>query len=256
MDPYLERCWGDVRSSLIFLAKQAIQRQLGGDLVARSEDRLYVDDDEALRRQISVPDVRVGEHGIRDIPLRASADGIALAEPTVILIEADEIAESFLQILDTSVCGRVITVIEFVSPSNKLFKAARKSYQDKQEQCLDSHTNLVEVDLTRAGRWKLLVEMDELPAEKRGEYLVSAYRSYTGKHGRREGHGLKLRERLPAIRIPLRAGDPDIALDLQPLLDQAYDAGAYGRTLDYSRPLDAPLPDDDAAWAERLIAAR
>ncbi len=43
--------WGDVHSSIIYIAKQALQPQLGGDLVARSEERVYIDDDEALRRQ-------------------------------------------------------------------------------------------------------------------------------------------------------------------------------------------------------------
>jgi hypothetical protein len=253
MDPYLERFWGDVHSSLIIFAKLAIQRQLGGNLVARSEDRVYVDDDEALRQQFRVPDVRVVEQGIYDVPLLASAGGLAVAEPTVITIESEEITESFVQILDTALGGRVITVIEFVSPSNKLYKAARKSYQDKQGECLETRTNLVEIDLTRAGRRQLLVDMNELPAEKRGDYLVSAYRAYSGKHGRKEGYGLKLRERLPAVRIPLRAGDPDVALDLQPLVDQAYEAGAYGRTLDYTQPLDPPLPAEDAEWAGRLI---
>ncbi len=51
MDPYLERHWGDVHSSIIFVAKQAFQQQLGGDLVARSEERIYNDDDETLRQQ-------------------------------------------------------------------------------------------------------------------------------------------------------------------------------------------------------------
>lgn len=255
MDPYLERYWGDVHSSIIFLSKQAIQRQLGGDLVARSDDRTYKDDEDALRRQMRVPDVRVVEQGIYDVSVNPSG-GVALAEPTVIEVESDDITESFIQILDLADGGRVVTVIEFVSPSNKLYKAARESYQDKQGECLQTRTSLVEVDLTRAGKRQLLVDMNQLPAERRGEYLVSVYRAYSGKHGRREGYGLKLRERLPGIRIPLRKDDADIVLDLQSLVDQAYEAGAYGRSLDYTRPLDPPLPSEDAAWAEQLIQQR
>lgn len=254
MDPYLERHWGDVHSSIIFLAKAALQPQLGGGLVARSEERVYIDDEDALRRQARVPDVRVVEHGISDVPVRAGG-GLALAEPVVLEVESDPITERFIQIIDAAVGGRVVTVIEFVSPSNKLFKNARKSYQDKQGECLEGRTSLVEVDLTRAGRRQLLVHDTELPAEKRGEYLVSCYRAYAGRHGRREGYGLKLRERLPGIRIPLRAGDPDIGLDLQSLIDQAYEAGAHDRTIDYARPCDPPLEGDDAAWADALLRA-
>jgi hypothetical protein len=254
MDPYLERYWGDVHDSLVFLAKAAIQRQLGGDLIARSEDRVYIDDEDALRRQMRVPDVRVVEQGITDIPF-LPASGVALAEPTVIEVESDDVTESFVQILDMADGGRVVTVIEFVSPANKLYKAARESYQDKQGECLQTRTSLVEVDLTRAGRRQLLTDMVQLPAERRGDYMVSVYRAYSGKHGRREGYGLRLREPLLGIRIPLRAGDPDIVLDLQSMVDQAYEAGAYGRSLDYTRPLDPPLSADDAAWAEGLLRA-
>ena len=103
MDPYLERHWGDVHSSIIYIAKQAIQPQLGGDLVARSEERVYIDDDEALRRHHRVPDVRVVEFGITDIPVQP-AGGVAIAEPVVIEVACDEITESFIQILDTRDC--------------------------------------------------------------------------------------------------------------------------------------------------------
>jgi hypothetical protein len=252
MDPYLERHWGDVHDSLIYLTKEALQPQLGGSLVARSEERVYLDDEDALRRQIRVPDVRIIESGIRDVPVKAIS-GVAVAEPIVIEVDSDPITESFIQILDSTDHGRVVTVIEFVSPSNKLFKAARASYKKKQEECLEGKTNLVEVDLTRAGNRELLIHEFELPHDRGGEYMASVYRANIGKYGRREGYGIKLRDRLPAIRIPLRADDPDIVLDLQALVDQAYKTGAYGRTIDYQRECDPPLLADDAVWADRLL---
>lgn len=251
MDPYLERHWGDVHGSIITYAKDALQLQLGGSLVARMEERVYIEDDDALRKQLRIPDVRIVEMGISDIPLQP-VGGVAVAEPFVIEVLAEEVTESFIQILDLSEGGRVITVIEFVSPSNKLFKAAKKSYKKKQEECLDAQTYLVEIDLTRAGTRELLVNDHELPELKRGEYLVSVYRASNGKFGRREGYGLKLRERLPGIRVPLRGSDPDIVLDLQMLIDRAYAGSAYGRTLDYNQECDPPL-DTDAAWADQLL---
>jgi Protein of unknown function (DUF4058) len=52
---------------------------------------------------------------------------------------------------------------------------------------------------------------------------------------------LPLRQRLPAIRVPLPRSDPDVALDLQGLTDQCYERGRYGSVLDYAQPpkLDA-----------------
>ncbi len=216
MDPYLDRYWGDVGGSLAVTAKVALNDQLTAGLVARTDRRLTAD------------------------PTSPSSDPIR---------------QPFVQILDTADGNRVVTVIEFLSPSNKTDNAARQSYRAKQNECLEARTSLVEVDLTRAGHRRLLMDMNSIPAERRGEYMVSVWRAYTGKFGRREGYGLKLRERLPGIRIPLRNGDPDIVLDLQSLVDQAYEAGAYGRALDYRRPLDEPLAADDAAWADGLLRA-
>ena len=136
MDPYLERYWGDVHSTMITFAKVAIQRQLGGNLIARSEDRVYIDDEDALYRQIRIPDVRVVEQGISDVPF-LPATGVAVAEPTVLEVEGDEVTESFVQILDTADGNRVVTVIEFLSPSNKTGTAARASYRAKQDECLE-----------------------------------------------------------------------------------------------------------------------
>ena len=45
-----------------------------------------------------------------------------------------------------------------------------------------------------------------------------------------------LRERLPTIRIPLRATDPDVPLDIQTLVDRCYTTGRYWN-LDYKRTL-------------------
>ena len=46
-----------------------------------------------------------------------------------------------------------------------------------------------------------------------------------------------VRDRLPAIPIPLLAPDPDIVLDLGGVFAMAYERGRYGRLIDYNRPL-------------------
>ena len=65
-----------------------------------------------------------------------------------------------------------------------------------------------------------------------------------------------LRERLNAIRIPLRETDADVALDLQALVDQAYRRGRYDQELDYRQPPHPPLNADDAVWADELLRSR
>jgi hypothetical protein len=63
----------------------------------------------------------------------------------------------------------------------------------------------------------------------------------------------RLRQGLPKFRVPLADDDPDVPLDLQAVVTQAYQAGAYRNRIDYSRPCQPPLSEEDQAWANELI---
>ncbi len=63
---------------------------------------------------------------------------------------------------------------------------------------------------------------------------------------------MPLRQPLPSLRIPLRRGDPDAVLSLQPLIEAAYPNGGYD-DLDYHEPLDPPLWAEHAAWAASML---
>jgi len=55
---------------------------------------------------------------------------------------------------------------------------------------------------------------------------------------------IALEDRLPVISVPLRAPDPDVALDLQAALGAVYDAAAYDLSIDYDQPPPPPpLPN-------------
>jgi hypothetical protein len=110
--------------------------------------------------------------------------------------------------------------------------------------------SLVEIDLLRGGRWTVLVPRDRLPKRLHPPYRVSVYRSW--RPFSLEFYHAPLRERLPAIRVPLRQGDPDVALDLQALIDRSYQFGRYERT-NYSAQPEPPFTGDDAAWADALL---
>jgi hypothetical protein len=61
------------------------------------------------------------------------------------------------------------------------------------------------------------------------------------------------RRPLPAITIPLSSPDADVRLELQPLIDAVYARSHYDRRLDYSRPLQPALSDEESTWiAEQL----
>jgi hypothetical protein len=77
--------------------------------------------------------------------------GVATAEPLVVETETESETETFLEIIDRESGNRVVTIIEFLSPSNKSPGANRELYLRKQREIISSDTNLVEIDLNRFG---------------------------------------------------------------------------------------------------------
>jgi Protein of unknown function (DUF4058) len=174
--------------------------------------------------------------------------GLTVAVPEILRI--DEEVDRWIEIRTED--GRVITVIELLSPANK--NADYLHYKFKQRDYLQSHTSLVEVDLLRSGRLTLPVPEEVLKKWPAGAcYNICCTRSW--RPGTRELYKWSLRERIPAFSIPLRSTDKDIGLDLQPLIDRCYELGRYYAER-YDADPDPPFPPDEAAWVnERLRAA-
>lgn len=247
MDPYLESHWPDVHSRLVHGAANALQRQLAGPLRARIGERLVVEEEGNPVRSV-YPDVRVFEKGPPGQAVIPSA--AAVAEPLIVRLADEEVRQTFVQIMDMSSGGRLVTVIEFLSPSNKLPGDGRRKYERKQGEVREADVNLVEIDLTRGGQRELLCPMTSLPPAFQTTYLTCVYRGFG--HSQCELYRMPLTERLPAIRVPLRREDPDIVLEIQALVDQAYAEGRYD-DLDYARPCVPPLEGPDAGWADDLL---
>ena len=109
----------------------------------------------------------------------------------------------------------------------------------------------MEIDLLRAGPHVLQVPLAQYPPAYRTPYKVFVHR---GGKARAEIYRLPLRERLPAIRVPLRQTDADVPLDLQTLIAQVYRHGRYD-DIDYTRPPVPPLQPEDDRWASELLQA-
>ena len=247
MDPWLERHWEEFHGGFAERAKDQLQGKLPGDLRAGSETRVFVSHDETWTRQIKPDNVVVeGPDGGPDAG-RGGGPAVlaappAVAEPEVILLPATEIRQRYLTLLDVDE-ERVVTVVEFLSPSNKRPGTGRRAYLRKQRECLSAGVNVVEIDLTRGGRRPMV---GPPPRVDEPAYAVNVWREEF--EDRVEFYRVSLRDRLPAFRIPLRRSDADVILDLQPVVDLAHENSAAHK-LDHARPLDPPLPDADAAWA-------
>lgn len=249
MDPYLEARWGDVHQRLITYAADQLGARLPPDLRARVEERVFVETEAEQIRRI-VPDLHVAQyrssHASQSV-LRETGDA-AVAEPMVFLLEDEAVTEGYIEIRERG-GSKVITVIEFLSPSNKAGGEGQKMYLQKQGELLHSDTNLVEIDLVRSGQRVIAFPEHRLPPPCCHENLVRVRCAWSERA--RELYVLPLRERLPAIPIPLRQSDRAVPLDLQALIDQCYHNGRYD-DIDYSVPSIPPLTVEDSAWAETL----
>ena len=250
MDPYLEAHWGDVHARLVIYMSEALQRDLPSDLRARVEERVFVESDDRELRSV-YPDVRVYERPHARPRLEPAVGGAtAVAEPLLVQRKSEPITETFIEIREAGSGGRVITVIELVSMSNKQPGEGRTLYLKKQAELMAGGVNSVEIDFLRAGRHVVAAPPEQLPRPYRGPYRICVWRA--ARPDLWEVYRVPLEERLPAIAIPLRATDADVALDLQPLVDRCYETGAYD-DLDYARPPDPPLDADVEAWADQLL---
>jgi hypothetical protein len=245
MDPYLEKYWHGVHHSLCTYARDALQPQIQPALFAEIDERLVVE--AVARRDHAVqPDVSITEHE----PWRVREEGgVALEAEPLVVYDDEPVREGFILITESGAGGRLVTAIEFLSPTNKLPGKGQEKYLQKQEEYIEGGVNLVEIDLVRRGQ-HIITGYDRIPDSHRTTYQACVRRANKAKT---EVYAIPLQRALPIIRIPLREGDADARLNLQAILDQTYHNGAYGSRIDYTQPPDPPLGPADAAWAAELL---
>ncbi|MBI2949132.1 MAG: DUF4058 family protein [Verrucomicrobia bacterium] len=234
---------------LITYLRDALQEQLPPDLIAAPEEEVVtigVGESAATYR----PDVQVREPWTLKEPVATAVMSTLSATPATepIRVFLDEEVERWLEIRDAT--GRLITVLELLSPTNKLESADRERYLRKCRSFISDGANLVEIDLVRQGASVFPQEVRNVLQRAGACYGICVART-TGP-GEREVYPIRLRERLPSIRVPLRPTDADVVLNLQPLIDQCHDRGRY-HLLNYRLELHPPLAPEDAACANQLL---
>lgn len=253
MDPYLESHWGDVHQSMMIYGRDALQAHLPSGLRARVEERVYVETPLGRARSI-YPDIRVIEGGSRKRSRGRVNGAVGLAEPLIIALPDEPTTEGYIEIIDVGTGKRVVTVIEVLSPSNKIAGDGQIQYRSKQRELLEAKVSLVEIDLLRAGQWVMSIPKNRVPRRQRTTYQVIVRRGW--KLPTAEIYRASLREPLPTIGVPLRPTDDDVPLHLQALVDMCYRNGGYDEDIDYRAEPDPPLAPNDARWSDRLLHAK
>jgi hypothetical protein len=252
MDPYIEAQgnWQDFHNSLIGEIRSALGQCLPDSYVARMDERidlLGVDEEGTTFDAGSYrPDVLLARREGPTLDVEPGNGGVATLAPATVEVLArdpEEIRQTWLEIRRLPDL-QLVTVIEVLSPANK--GPARSIYLDKRQALFDQRVNLVEIDLLLGGS----------PVPMKGAAVGGAYYALVARGPelpRAQAYRWTVRDRLPAIPIPLRAPDPDVLIDQAEPVKRVYDLGRYARTLRH----DTPLPDavrlvpEDREWVEK-----
>jgi hypothetical protein len=159
----------------------------------------------------------------------------------------EEHHEDYIEVRQRS-DGRIITLVDVVSPANKVSDAGRTAYLDKRREAKSGNANLVEIDLVLQGQPTLEYSRDGLPD---WDYAVTVTRSTQPE--RYEIYTATLQKRLPRFRLPLAADDRDTVLDLHTAFTRCYDQGGFAAKIDYAKDPATPLNLEDRQWLQEVL---
>jgi len=214
MDPYLEEegLWPNFHHELVMCLYQKLVPQLVDRYRARVTQRHY-----ATEQALFTSIIRE-EHHEDYIEIRQRTD------------------------------GRLITLLEVVSPANKLTQQGRSAYLDRRREAKAGNANLVEIDLVMQGQPTLDYSRDGLPD---WDHAVTVTRST--QPDRYEIYTATLQKRLPRFRLPLAADDRDTVIDLYEIFTRCYEQGNFATKIDYGRDPLTRLSDEDRRWLHELL---
>jgi hypothetical protein len=144
--------------------------------------------------------------------------------------------------------GRLVTLVEVLSPANKTTPEGRQNYLAKREEARDARCNLVEIDLVLQGQSLVDYSRDGLPE---WDYAVTVTRATQPE--RHEIYTSTLQKRLPRFRLPLAADDRDTVLDLQATFTRCFDQADFAAQIDYSRDPMTRVTDDHRKWLQDYL---
>ncbi|MCC5638281.1 DUF4058 family protein [Nostoc sp. CHAB 5844] len=250
MNPYLENpdLCSEVHHRLITAIAIAISHPLRPKYRVAIEKRTYrINAEDAIL--IGIPDLAIlsakqksnsSTTAITTLPSGTENKSITVTLPLPL-----EIKEGYLEIREVST-GKVITVIELLSPTNKRTKAGRKFYLEKREKILQSATKLVEIDLIRSGeKMPILTNIPDI------DYRILVVKSDCLPSA--QLFAFTVREAIPNFTIPLGQQEQEIELNLQNLLLKIYEQAGFDLTLDYNQPPVPELLVKDREWIDVLL---
>lgn len=253
MDPYLEHpsLWPDVHNSLIGALRDDLAQRIAPRYYIRLEEHTYLVSFDRLG--LLGPAKFAGKPDLSFIAERDTTAGYRLSEASTGVIEivvpmVEDVRDAYIEVREV-ITGKVVTIIELLSPGNKLHSKGREEYEGKRATILSSRTNLVEIDLLRAG--------EPMPME--GKRVESDYRILVSRattRPRAHLYPFNLRDPIPTFPLPLLPDDDEPPVELGAIFHALYERARYDLSLDYSQPPVPPVCDEDATWAWERVEQR
>jgi hypothetical protein len=258
MDPYIEACglWEGFHNRLIHKIDETLAHILPQGYTIDTATRSYVVlmEAEGKKEHLAKSDVTITDATTalksrkKKGTVTAATDPLENGEsvPMQAFI-AEEFEETFVEIYAELEERVLVTCIEVLSPSNKRSGTEGwLQYKRKRQALLRGQANFIELDLLRDGdKQPMLTPWPDSPFT-----LLVSWAERAPYCRVWLGHFL---HRLPVIPVPLLSPEPDLSLDLQPLIDGIYELGRYHERIDYARPLSPPLTDADAVRVQDLL---
>ncbi|MBK8090428.1 MAG: DUF4058 family protein [Verrucomicrobiaceae bacterium] len=253
LNPYFESWWFEVHPLLIAHSLGRLQRQLPNGLHASIEHGMTISGTGGCETSTKRPDVTITRLREDTPTLAPPANYVA---PVLTKIVAPKPRHLDIRELD----GTLITVIEYLSPSNK-HAGGSLMYATKRNAIMDAGVNLVEVDLIR--KWGLAftrfdpynVEEDVVKSlGRQPAHAVMVFRAEIPEQ--REIYPVHYQNSLPACKVPLRPDDADIWLNLQELAELCHADAAFDQITDFTRDPEPPLFSEDATWLDTYLKAK
>ena len=142
----------------------------------------------------------------------------------------------------------LVTIIEILSPTNKVPGRERNRYEREREVIVDSGANLVEIDLLR--RWHPMPLETPPPA---CDYRILVCQGWQRPSALL--YPFNVQQPIPPFALSLLPEDKPLRVDLGPIINAMHYTARYGQVARYDAPPPEPAFEVEVAeWVEERVA--